>query len=52
VVASPVTGRVIRVRHCSPREGNDALALGRLAAQMLLDAGAGSLLASDAAGAA
>lgn len=44
VVASPVTGQVVRVHHASPREGNDAVALGRLAAQMLLDAGAGPLL--------
>ncbi len=54
VVASPATGQVVRVHHCSPREGNDAAALGRLTAQMLLDAGAGALLTSigDAPGAA
>ena len=54
VVASPTTGQVVRVHHCSPRDGNDAAALGRLAAQMLLDSGAGPLLISgdDAPGAA
>lgn len=46
VVASPVTGRVVRVHHRVPREGIEAVALGRLVAQMLLDAGAGSLLTS------
>ena len=30
VVASPATGQVVRVHHCSPREGNEAAALGRL----------------------
>lgn len=44
MVASPETGQAIRVHHASPREGSDPLALGRLAARMLLDAGAGSLL--------
>lgn len=52
VVASPVTGQVVRIRHCSPREGNDAVTLGKLAAHMLLNAGAGSLLASGDFGAA
>lgn len=46
VVASPETGQVVRVHHCSPREGNDPVALGKLAARMLLDAGAGALLTS------
>jgi hydroxymethylbilane synthase len=46
VVASPETGQVVRVRHCSLRNGSDPVALGRLAAKMLLDAGAGPLLAA------
>lgn len=49
VVASPETGEVVRIRHASPRAGNDPVALGRLAAQMLLDAGAQSLLPIAAA---
>jgi len=44
VVASPLTGQVVRVHHCSPRQGNDPSTLGRLAARMLMDAGAGPLL--------
>ncbi len=44
VVASPLTGQVVRVHHCLPRAGSDPSALGRLAAQMLMDAGAGPLL--------
>lgn len=48
VVASLQTGRVVRIHHASPREGNDPVALGRLAAQMLIDAGAAPLLTADA----
>jgi len=44
VVASPDTGKAVQVHHCAPRTENDAAALGRLAARMLLDAGAGPLL--------
>jgi len=44
VVASPETGKSVQIHHCAPRGGNDAVALGRLAAKMLLDAGAGPLL--------
>lgn len=51
VVASPATGQVVRVHHCSPREGNDAETLGRLAARMLMDSGAGPLLLDSGAGA-
>jgi hydroxymethylbilane synthase len=47
VVASPTTGQVVRVHHCAPRDGNDAVTLGQLAAQMLLDAGAGPLLINN-----
>jgi hydroxymethylbilane synthase len=51
VVAAPETGKAVRVhhretRHCAPDAGADPTSLGRLAAQMLIDAGAGSLLAS------
>ncbi|HTH41792.1 MAG TPA: hydroxymethylbilane synthase [Terracidiphilus sp.] len=44
VVASPDTGEAVQVHHCAPRGERDAPALGRLAAKMLLDAGAGPLL--------
>jgi hydroxymethylbilane synthase len=50
VVASPETGAVVRIFHRARRFGSHPVALGGLAAQMLLDAGAGALL--DAAGAA
>ena len=51
VVAAPETGEAIRVYHSAGRAGGDAVALGRLTAQMLLDAGAGPLLlAQDGAG--
>ncbi|MGH9606821.1 MAG: hydroxymethylbilane synthase [Terracidiphilus sp.] len=49
VVASPETGAVIRIHHRAPRAGTDPVALGRLAAQMLLAAGAGALLATGSA---
>jgi hydroxymethylbilane synthase len=54
VVASPETGQVVRVAHCSAREGADAAVLGKRVAGMLIDAGAGPLLAagSQAPGAA
>ena len=44
VVASPETGAAVRIHHAAPRADNDAASLGRLAARMLLDAGAGTLL--------
>ena len=44
VVASPDTGKAVQVHHCAPRGERDAATLGRLAAKMLLDAGAGPLL--------
>lgn len=43
VVADPESGRAVRIHHRAPRTG-DGTALGQLAAQMLLDGGAGSLL--------
>jgi hydroxymethylbilane synthase len=48
VVAHPETGEVVRVHHSAPRAGGDAIALGRLVARMLLDRGAGPLLAPAA----
>ncbi|MGH9598739.1 MAG: hydroxymethylbilane synthase [Terracidiphilus sp.] len=48
LVASPETGAAVRIFHRTARAGSDPVALGRLAAQMLLDAGAGPLLAATA----
>jgi hydroxymethylbilane synthase len=50
VVAAPETGNSVRIFHREPLAGTDAVALGRLAAKMLLDAGAGPLLGALAAG--
>jgi hydroxymethylbilane synthase len=55
VVADPETGRAVRVhhretRHRSPDASADAAALGQLTAQMLMEAGAGPLLAAASAG--
>jgi hydroxymethylbilane synthase len=44
VVASPDTGHAIRIYHSAPRCGSDAVKLGKLAAAMLMDAGAAPLL--------
>jgi hypothetical protein len=46
VVAAPETGKTIRVYHKAERGSITPEALGALAAQMLLDAGAGPLLAA------
>jgi len=51
VVASPETGVVVRIFHRAPRTGSDPVVLGRIAAQMLLDAGAGAILSAPAGGA-
>ncbi|MGA2887097.1 MAG: hydroxymethylbilane synthase [Terracidiphilus sp.] len=56
VVAAPETGRAVRVhhretRHRGPDADAEATALGRLAAQMLIDAGAGPLLLAANGGA-
>jgi hydroxymethylbilane synthase len=48
VVAAPETGAAARIYHRAPLAGTDATTLGQLAAQMLLEAGAGPLL--EAAG--
>ena len=45
VVASPRTGEVVRVYDCWPAENADPAALGRHAVAMLMEAGAGPLLA-------
>jgi hydroxymethylbilane synthase len=55
VVANPETGKAVRIhhretRHCAPDGNADPVSLGRLAAQMLMDAGAGPLLAAAAHG--
>jgi hydroxymethylbilane synthase len=52
VVADPVSGAAVRVYHSSARETCDPEALGRKIAAMLIEAGAGPLLAasSDAPG--
>ena len=48
VVASPDSGKAVRIHHKAQREPGGAEALGRLAAKMLIDAGAMPLL--EAAG--
>jgi hydroxymethylbilane synthase len=55
VVANPETGKSVRIYHRETRQrapdgGADPTSLGRLAAQMLIDAGAGPLLAAATAG--
>ena len=43
IVAHPETGEIVRIHHTAPR--TDAVALGRTAAQMLIESGAGPLIA-------
>jgi hypothetical protein len=43
-VAAPESGAAVRIYHRVPKAGADPIVLGRLAAQKLLDAGAGPLL--------
>ena len=50
VVAAPETGTAVRIFHRAPRDDSDAAALGRLAARMLIDAGAGPLLEAASGG--
>ena len=52
VVASPDSGATVRVYHRSVRDNNDPATLGREVAAMLMEAGAGPLLAAagDVAG--
>lgn len=47
VVASPDSGKAVRVHHTAPRNGSGPAALGRVVAQMLIDAGAGQILQSS-----
>ncbi|HEX8712944.1 MAG TPA: hydroxymethylbilane synthase [Terracidiphilus sp.] len=51
VVADPQTGEMVRVHHCLARVHGGAAALGQLAAKMLLEKGAGSLLELPTGGA-
>jgi len=44
VVAAPETGKAVRIYHRVPRNSIDAVSLGKLAAQKLLEAGASPLL--------
>jgi hydroxymethylbilane synthase len=48
VVASPETGAIVSIHHHARRDDNDPLAFGRHAAKMLLEAGAGPILAAVA----
>jgi hydroxymethylbilane synthase len=48
VVAAPESGKAVRILHRAPRQGSDPVIFGRVAAQKLVDAGAGPLL--EAAG--
>jgi hydroxymethylbilane synthase len=45
VVADPATGKTVRIHDTALRSTTDPVAFGRRAAQMLIDAGAGALLA-------
>jgi hydroxymethylbilane synthase len=45
VVASPATGVVVRAHHRLLREGADPVALGQMVARLLIESGAGPLLA-------
>ena len=47
IVADPQTGEAVRIFHQIPFAGSDPEALRRLAAKMLLEAGAGPLLAAE-----
>jgi len=48
VVAAPDSGDAVHILHRAPRKGSDPITLGQVAAQKLVDAGAGPLL--EAAG--
>jgi len=48
VVADPLTGRAIRIHHHAPRATAEPTALGRHAAHLLLESGAGTMLAGSA----
>ena len=46
IVASPETGKIIRVHLHAPRDKSDPVSLGNEAAEMLLEEGAGAMLAA------
>jgi hydroxymethylbilane synthase len=48
VVAAPDSGDAVRILHRAPRKGSDPVTLGQVAAQKLVDAGAGPLLEAAA----
>jgi hydroxymethylbilane synthase len=50
VVAAPESGAAVRIYHRVPQAGAEPATLGRLAAKMLIEAGAGPLLQEQAAG--
>ncbi len=50
VVAAPESGEAVRIYHRVPQASAEPVALGRLAAQMLIEAGAGPLLEAQASG--
>ncbi len=50
VVADPKTGSAVRVFHLAPRNESEPIALGRLTADKLMQAGAGPLLAAAGEG--
>ena len=51
VVANPESGKTVRAYHSVPRTHRDAVAFGRSIAEMLIEEGAGKLLAGVATGA-
>jgi hydroxymethylbilane synthase len=51
VVANPESGKTVRAYHSVPRTHSDAVAFGRSIAEMLIEEGAGKLLAGVATGA-
>lgn len=50
VVAAPETGAAVRIFHRAPKNSMDPVTLGKLAAQMLMETGAGPFLTADEAG--
>jgi hydroxymethylbilane synthase len=50
IVADPVSGAAVRIFHSESRNASDPASLGRLAAHMLIEAGAGPLLAAAVQG--
>jgi len=50
IVADPVSGTAVRIFHSESRNASKPVSLGKLAAHMLIEAGAGALLASAVQG--